>query len=488
MVIKEANRLNVKQQIGRVYSELKWLSEKEAKQANKERDELLKSISHRATYSFKRNKIHSGRLSPGCLICGQGAWSCMFINGLCTANCFFCPQDRKIKKERSAFAEDIIFDDPDDYVSYLEKFNFKGVAFSGGEALLVFEKLLLYIRKIRERFGRRLYLWIYTNGDLIDKNKLRRLKEAGLNEIRFNISARDYDLRCLKLATGFIDRVTVEIPAIPEDYEKVRGCLKKMQELGVVHLNIHQLQAYKYNYRNFIDRKYTFLHQPDLGIFESEMTALKILKYAFDKKISLPINYCSREYKNRFHGKNGRKRIAFLVNEDFEELTQAGYIRRLSIQDSSANINHFLKILQNNKRQRHPWSLNNAKTEIFIHGPALKDIKSVIRNLSVSYFEPKIMTARNSDKIDKAIALNSKKRIFIKKKLRIKYGILNEAGIRSFEKLIIKNMNDQKVLNYFYRNYNLKTRKDLSQMKREINILLALKGWEGLEEGFSEIY
>ncbi|MFH1640881.1 MAG: radical SAM protein, partial [Candidatus Omnitrophota bacterium] len=218
MYNKKLNRTNVKKEIGWVYDDLKWLTGKELKSANNERDALLKSLSKEASFSFMQSKIHIGELSPGCLMCATGHWSCLYINGLCTANCFYCRQDRKIREERLP-KEEIYFDNPEYYIAYAEKLNFKGIGFSGGETLLVFDKLLRYIEKIRERFGKSMYLWIYTNGNLATKDKLKRLKKSGLDEIRFNISANDYDLRPAELAVGIMNTVTVEIPSIPEDYE-----------------------------------------------------------------------------------------------------------------------------------------------------------------------------------------------------------------------------------------------------------------------------
>jgi len=260
MRTKEQNIGDVERNIDWVYRDLKWLTEEEAKRKNQERDKILKSMSNKVNHAFKQNKIYCGDLSPGCLTCGQGTWSCMFINGLCTTNCFFCPQDRKRKKERLPTADGIIFDEPNSYVDYLEKFGFRGVGFSGGESMLVFEKLALYITRIRQKFGKKIYLWIYTNGDLVNVDKLKRLKRVGLDEIRFNIGARKYDLQPVELATKFINVVTVETPAIPEDYEVLKKCIFKMQEIGVNHLNIQQLCSTRHNYRNFISRNYTFLH------------------------------------------------------------------------------------------------------------------------------------------------------------------------------------------------------------------------------------
>ena len=54
-----------------------------------------------------KSKLYTGRLSPGCQTCIEGTWACIFINGLCTRNCFFCPQDRLMKKERQPILDGI---------------------------------------------------------------------------------------------------------------------------------------------------------------------------------------------------------------------------------------------------------------------------------------------------------------------------------------------------------------------------------------------
>ena len=159
MINKKFDIQNTRELIGWAYTEMKWLSESEAKEANRKRNELLQSISGKVNSHFNGNKISTGPLSPGCMTCGQGTWSCLFIGSLCTAHCFYCPQDRKDKKDQPPMESGLLFDNPDDYVDYLEKFKFKGVSFSGGEPLLKFKKILSYIKKIRERLGKGIYLW-----------------------------------------------------------------------------------------------------------------------------------------------------------------------------------------------------------------------------------------------------------------------------------------------------------------------------------------
>jgi pyruvate formate-lyase activating enzyme-like uncharacterized protein len=415
----------------------------------------------------------------------------MFINGLCTASCFFCPKKQHNKKNLPE-AEKIIFDKPSDYAEYLERFGFKGMGVSGGECLLVFDRLLSFLEAIRKRLGTKIYLWIYTNGDLLNNDKLKRLKQVGLDEIRFNICARNYNLKPVKLATKYIKTVTVEIPAIPEDYEKLKKSILRMQDIGVKYLNLHQLFATAYNCRHFIKRHYTFTHligSKAMPIFESEMTALKIMKYAIDNNIKVAINYCTLSYKQRLQNRGYRRRAGYFAREDFEEFTDAGFIRRLSVQDSPYRIKKIIRDLRKDGCQKSLWLPNTKKTRLHIHHSLLKYIDFKKSNLVISYFEPKLKASLNSynGKRHRRIRLSSTKRVFIDKEPLGKQAGLSPIALESFCKRFIEHVDAKHVFEYFFKNYKLEKSGALVHMKKEIEILAVLETWEKLKRGFPEI-
>jgi len=474
---------------GWAYYEMKWLSEGEAKKATLKRDALLQSISSKINSYFMKNKIGPGQLSPGCMTCGQGTWSCLFICSACTANCFFCPQDRKKKKDQPPTESGLLFNNSKDYVDYLERFKFKGVSFSGGEPLLKYKKILTYIRKIRERLGKGIYVWMYTNGDLIDKDKLNALKEAGLDEIRFDIAARKYNLKAVEMSAGIIEKVTIEIPAIPEDYGILKKCLPQIKAIGVEHLNLHQLMANQYCYKQFMHRRYTFLHQPSIPVLESEMTALRIIKYLLDNNIDLAVNYCSTIYKNRFQKKGYRERFQSFIKEKYEGLTESGFIRRLAIQDTPGNIEKLMNVFEHSKCPDYLWFLNKNRGELFVHHSLLKLIDLDKQSLSISYFEPQLTGVRDeSNDSSNEIVLNSRRSIFVQKKLVHETKINNAVAIKSFQELFIDKINDRDVFKSFFRNYLLKTKTDINHMISEKDRLDFLKEWEFIGSGLYRIY
>jgi hypothetical protein len=223
------------------------------------------------------------------------------------------------------------FRTPADYVGYLERFAFAGASISGGEPLLTPARTLAFVTAIKKRFGDGLHLWLYTNGTLVDGEILARLRDAGLDEIRFDIGATDYHLHKLRLAVGVIPTVTVEIPAVPEDVPLLKERMVEMGEAGVDYLNLHQLRLTPHNYPHLAARNYTFLHGEKVTVLDSELAALELLNFSIDRKLGLPVNYCSFVYKNRYQGRASRLRNAPFLLKGHEALTGNGYIRTLTL-------------------------------------------------------------------------------------------------------------------------------------------------------------
>ncbi len=74
---------------------------------------------------------------------------------------------------------------------------------------------------------------MYTNGILADETKLKALADENLNEIRFDIGATGFSLDKVKLAKGIIPNITIEIPSIPEEKDRIIAMLPQMIEAGV---------------------------------------------------------------------------------------------------------------------------------------------------------------------------------------------------------------------------------------------------------------
>jgi len=341
----EANR----REYGHLYDLLTFAGPAQLAAATAERNELLQWLDKRACFSYAGTKVDCNGLSPGCQRCGDGGWSCLFVNGLCNGRCFYCPTAQD--DHGPPVTNGLTFTSPEEYAAYVAALGFRGVSISGGEPLLTPDLTLAYLRAVRKRCGDAVHLWLYTNGTLLTADLCSRLKDAGLDEIRFDLGAVRYHLKKLRLAVGCIPTVTVEIPAVPEDEALLKLKMVEMAETGVNHLNLHQMRLTPYNFGPLTERGYTFLHGEKVTVLESELTALRMVRFGLEQGISLPVNYCSFPYKRRFQHAAARRRAAQTVCVSGEVVTEPGYLRTLT----AAGVRYCEAALLQNPSYRYPF-------------------------------------------------------------------------------------------------------------------------------------
>ena len=410
---RQKNIENNRLEYGKAYDTLTFIGVEQAMEAEKTKVDLIDSLTGKVTWGFNRTKLDCQNLSNGCRLCGEGTWSCLFINGICNANCFYCPSEQSSKSE--PMTNGIPFGNPKDYIEYIRHFKFRGIGISGGEPLVTFDRTFRYISEIKKAFGDNIYLWLYTNGILADREKLSMLKSAGLDEIRFDLSACCYQLDKVKIAVETIPVVTVEIPAIPEDEALLKTVIVRINRLGVSHLNLHQLRCTPYNRERLVQRGYTFLHGPKVTILESELCALRMIRFVYENNIELPINYCAFAYKHRHQGAGLRKCLATFFQKSYETITETGMVRTLSVKGTPKEMIDAAERFESIGSSKYHWELTGAKTRLYFHESLWQHIDFTTTPLLVSYFGPHLRPSLSYRNAFREIRLNSKKPIYIEK-------------------------------------------------------------------------
>lgn len=341
----ESNRC----EYGSLYNLLPFANLEQIVIATAERKELLQWLEQRAGFGCAGTKVDCNGLSPGCRSCGDGDWSCLFVNGHCNGRCFYCPTAQD--DDGPPVTNGLAFSSPEEYAAYVAALGFSGVSISGGEPLMTPDLTLAYLSAVRKRCGDDVHLWLYTNGTLLTADLCSRLRDAGLDEIRFDLGAVRYHLKKTHLAVGCIPTVTVEIPAVPGDEELLKLKMVEMAEAGVNHLNLHQMRLTPYNFGPLSDRGYTFLHGEKVTVLESELCALRTVRFGLEQGIDLPVNYCSFPYKRRFQHAAARRRAALTVCTSAETVTEPGYLRT----DSAKGVSYCEVSLSQNPSYRYPF-------------------------------------------------------------------------------------------------------------------------------------
>ncbi|MBU0972408.1 MAG: radical SAM protein [Proteobacteria bacterium] len=400
------------------HESMTWLTPETAETASCLRKELISRIftdhAHGPGWQFAGTKLFTHEISPGCTLCGKGDWSCLFINGICNANCFYCPSAQKEKSQ--PMTGTLEFSNPRDYADYVRRFQIKGVSFSGGEPFLTFERVVIFLKTLRSQVSHPLYIWMYTNGLLVTEDKLKLLRDHGLDEIRFDISANHYSLDTLKKAVGIIPRVTVEIPAIPEDLELTQQVVRELYGLGVHHLNLHQIRCTKFNSANLAQRGYTFVHGTGVTILETELAALKLILYSLDQKIALPINYCSFTFRNQFQRAGASARNARQIKAGHEDVTPTGHIRTLGVAGHKEIIGSIHEDLISRKTDPSLWQLSKTCDQLFFAADLWPLIDFSHVRLKVGYSSTALRPSVSFRNPFREVVLNKNKKVVVERK------------------------------------------------------------------------
>jgi len=364
--------------------------------ANERLRELVAAISDRGESAFRGSKPHVGPLSPGCVLCGEGRWSCLFVNAVCDAGCFFCP-GHHAPVSAPVYAERITIPSPTSYAAYVRRLGFAGVSFSGGEPLVTLDRTLDHLRAVRGEAETAPYVWAYTNGKQVTPERVRRLASAGLDELRFNIVHTGYDVEPVRAAVGLLPRVTVEIPAIPEDAETLRRLLPELRAAGVDHLNLHQLMVLGDNAARLRERGYTFLRFPTLPVVESELSALETLVYALDHACDLPINYCGAVFKGRWQNRVDDLRAGPLVAAAHEVPLETGLRRRLWVETTAEGASADIERLRAAGADELLWVHRPEARALDLHPDLLGLVELGERNVYATYIKTLVGDAEQDD-------------------------------------------------------------------------------------------
>lgn len=167
-------------------------------------------------YSYKTNNI-----AKGCKLCVTGHKMVLFCTGLCPRDCFYCPISDKKKYKDVVYANEWPIKNVKDMITEAKLTEAKGAGFTGGDPLVKLDRTLSYIKLLKKRFGKKFHIHLYTSLDLVDEKTLKKLYNAGLDEIRFHPNIYNKKLwPRIFLAKKFGWDVGIEIPAIPTAEKK----------------------------------------------------------------------------------------------------------------------------------------------------------------------------------------------------------------------------------------------------------------------------
>jgi len=286
--------------------------------ANQQRIDELRAQLRKAGAEFKNAgaSIVWGWQSLACVECtgnhGSETFSTTFK---CHRDCYFCfnynvADYDKFVREGCPWREGM--EDAE------RRYGHDGLAvlgLTGGEPLLVLDDSIALLEEARRRFPSA-HKRMYTSGDLLTEEGARRLREAGLDEIRFSVKQDDPAerqervLAAMEIARQRIPSLMVEMPIIPNTDERMHELFERWGEIGIDGINLlefcfpfHSWEEYAargFEIRNPpFDVMYDYGYSGGLPVAGSEELCLELMLWGIEHEVPFGMHYCSLDNKHR---------------------------------------------------------------------------------------------------------------------------------------------------------------------------------------------
>jgi len=261
-----------------------------------------------------------GRMPKGCRLCIRGAKLVLFVTGLCERGCYYCPLSERRRNRDVVYANERPLKSGRDVIVEAKLIDALGTGLTGGDPSLRFGRTLRLLRLLKRRFGKRHHVHMYTGGEL-SPEKLRELKRAGLDEVRFHT----WSAKPVESALRASLRASVEIPAIPGHFEETVALLRELDRIGCAFVNLNELEFSDTNLTAMKARGFRIKSDVSMAVKGSEELARKLMRWA-SRNTRLNIHYCPSSLKDRVQLRNRLKRRAKNVAKPYEGITDDGLL------------------------------------------------------------------------------------------------------------------------------------------------------------------
>lgn len=252
-----------------------------------------------------------GEMTPGCKnCCLKGRWAQIRTTTKCNLNCSFCYYfGQKDALSRELIPKELYWIKPEailysqNDVKLLFEIQAKkflnGVAWLHYEPLMEIDKMLPLMKFINQKG---LHQWLYTNGTLATENNLKKLKDAGLDEIRFNLAATDCSDKVIKnmeIARKYFKYLCIESPMFTKFYKSFIKKRKQILDTGVNHIHLAELQLFPNTIKNFRSEGPIYRYKKGyISPIKSRQLAYDVFDVAVKEKWkNVVLHDCSNETK-----------------------------------------------------------------------------------------------------------------------------------------------------------------------------------------------
>jgi len=262
-----------------------------------------------------------GRLTSGCASCIQGKKMVLFVSGICPLDCWYCTISHNRWQKDDIYANERPVKTDQDIIDEAKACSAIGAGITGGEPAAFIDRVVHYIKILKENFGPKFHIHMYTSGWQLDEAKMKMLYDAGLDEIRFHIYKEK-----VELAKKFPWKVGMEIPCIPGEEKKTFELIDYLDAQKADFINLNELEFSERNNDRIEAKGFSQKDGSLTAIEGSREAGLKALKYARGK--NLTVHFCTAALKMNYQLRNRLINRANNIKKPFEIVTDNGFLHK----------------------------------------------------------------------------------------------------------------------------------------------------------------
>ncbi len=289
----------------------------------------------RKPYGTKRFGFNLGTPPPGCRICFSGASIVIFITGKCNDTCYYCPISFDRRGREVVFVDDEPVSSLYDIVEEAYAVRAKGAAITGGDPLLSIDRTIIVIDLLKNEFGDKFHIHLYTSGRYADKQVLKALDRIGLDEIRFHPVDERYLKRIEFAVKETSMSVGIEVPAIPGSLDWLKKLAIFLEQIGGKFMNINELEASESNIEALSKRGFR-ISDDGISVKGSYETAMEFIKWASENIKNINVRFCPALYKDFYQMRNRFVRKAAIIGKAYEKHSLSGTLQVIEAKASNA--------------------------------------------------------------------------------------------------------------------------------------------------------
>jgi pyruvate formate-lyase activating enzyme-like uncharacterized protein len=260
-------------------------------------------------------------ISKGCEQCAKGGKMVLFVYGYCDQrDCFYCPLGENRKNVDTVYANEREVQSDEDVLTEAHRMDALGTSITGGEPQEALDRTCHYLSLLKDEFGEDHHTHLYT-GITGGRENMRRLSEAGLDEIRFHPPLDLWgDLHGTEWETilhiardeGLVP--AFEIPGVRAETE----FLDFLDEGAADFCNVNEFEMSDGNYRRMQEAGFE-RKEGHMSAVESPTEEILDVMGDHDK-----VYFCTSVFKDAAQHRRRLKRMARKIRREFDEVTDDG--------------------------------------------------------------------------------------------------------------------------------------------------------------------